>query len=249
MTMNFTHIIGNPPFNQNLHLKILDKVLDVPKKSITFLHPSTLFCSPRLAFEETMHFKRHTRIFERVSDVEILSPKETNKAFGIALKNPLAISQFDATSLQKNHRTRFVKDKINVALAEKIMEKTKKDSLTRHQCTDKKFLFRCSRLHGSLCKVLASSYEIQLEANSRSYTRSYTFSFSSENERKNFYDAYMLPFFIKYQIYLWKEDMNIYARYLPWLNDYTKPWTNERLYEFFDLTDDEIKYIENKIKE
>ncbi len=32
------------------------------------------------------------------------------------------------------------------------------------------------------------------------------------------------------------------------MNDYTEPWTDERFYEYFKLTEDEIKTIEDTIK-
>ena len=36
---------------------------------------------------------------------------------------------------------------------------------------------------------------------------------------------------------------------LPWLYDYTHPWTDEMLYEYFNLTPEEIKEIENEFKD
>ena len=36
-------------------------------------------------------------------------------------------------------------------------------------------------------------------------------------------------------------------RHIPLPDYYTSPWTNERLYEYFNLTDDEIKYIEKVV--
>ena len=42
--------------------------------------------------------------------------------------------------------------------------------------------------------------------------------------------------------------MNIHWQYAPWLGDYTHPWTDEDLYKYFELTDDEIRIIESEIK-
>ena len=36
--------------------------------------------------------------------------------------------------------------------------------------------------------------------------------------------------------------------YVPYLGDYTHPWTDEMLYEYFGLNEDEIKEIECSIK-
>ena len=38
--------------------------------------------------------------------------------------------------------------------------------------------------------------------------------------------------------------MNTPWRYTPWLGDYTHLWTDEDLYKYFNLSDDEIRIIE-----
>lgn len=45
-----------------------------------------------------------------------------------------------------------------------------------------------------------------------------------------------------------KTDQNVLLKYLPFMPTYTHPWTDEMLYEYFDLTEDEIKEIEQEIK-
>ena len=42
--------------------------------------------------------------------------------------------------------------------------------------------------------------------------------------------------------------MEIPWQYTPWLDDYTHPWTDDDLYKYFNLSDDEIKIIESEIK-
>ena len=37
-------------------------------------------------------------------------------------------------------------------------------------------------------------------------------------------------------------------RNTPWLNEYTHPWSDEMLYKYFNLTEDEIRIIEDEIK-
>ena len=39
--------------------------------------------------------------------------------------------------------------------------------------------------------------------------------------------------------------MNISNDNILWLSDYTHPWTDEMLYEYFGLNEEEIKEIEN----
>ena len=45
-----------------------------------------------------------------------------------------------------------------------------------------------------------------------------------------------------------KVDVNVHSNLLPWLGDYTHPWTDYDLYAYFNLSDVEIKIIESEIK-
>ena len=71
--------------------------------------------------------------------------------------------------------------------------------------------------------------------------------FNTVDEAKNFIDwsdTKTIKYFVKQLIV----DQNIYTQFLPWLGDYTHPWTDEDLYKYFNLSDDEIKIIESEIK-
>ena len=43
-------------------------------------------------------------------------------------------------------------------------------------------------------------------------------------------------------------DVHVNNNNFIWINDFTKKWTDKDLYEFFDLTEDEIKEIESEVK-
>ena len=43
-------------------------------------------------------------------------------------------------------------------------------------------------------------------------------------------------------------DIHVNPKFAPWFSDYTHPWTDKQIYEYFELTDDEIKEIEQEIK-
>ena len=42
-------------------------------------------------------------------------------------------------------------------------------------------------------------------------------------------------------------DVNVQAKFLPFMKDYSRPWTNKRLYDYFNITNKEQKYIEEYI--
>ena len=68
--------------------------------------------------------------------------------------------------------------------------------------------------------------------------------FNTEEECKNFYNFTKTKFFK----YIYKEEMvdvHVHPQYLPFMEDYTKEWSNEMIYKYFELTEEEIKIIEN----
>ena len=72
--------------------------------------------------------------------------------------------------------------------------------------------------------------------------------FNSKEEAQNFIESVENTKFGKWYEANIITDMNISNDNILWLGDYTRPWTDEMLYEYFSLTDDEIKEIECSIK-
>lgn len=74
--------------------------------------------------------------------------------------------------------------------------------------------------------------------------------FNTKTEAENFV-SYMKTKFFRFMLGLRTITQDINKEKFAWvpdLEDYSKPWTDEELYRKFELTDDEIKHIEYKIK-
>ena len=246
--MKFDKVIMNPPYDGNLHLKILEQVLQsCPDAEVVCIHPAPLFNDPRLAFMDTQTLKRFAGIFERCSSASFIDAKTATELFNAGFFQKLAISCYDR-KLHSKDRTRFL-DKKLVPISCKIMNKAMSDSLKMHVSSKRngEFSMPISGIHGHMnsndYNVLGLDYDEQCNSKVE-----YKFvNFATENERRNFYDAMMLKAMI-YINHLWKSDQHVNMQYIPWLGDYTSLWTNERLYKYFNLTDDEIKYIEDTCK-
>ena len=72
-------------------------------------------------------------------------------------------------------------------------------------------------------------------------------NFETEEDSINFFNSLQTKFYIFINVCI-KRDMHVHWKYAPWLGDYTHPWNDEDLYQYFELTDDEIKIIESEIK-
>ena len=71
--------------------------------------------------------------------------------------------------------------------------------------------------------------------------------FNTVVEAQNFYDSFFTKF------YTWLCDItraqqNLNPGLLPWLGNYTRHWTDKDLYEYFNLTPEEIAVIESEIQ-
>lgn len=67
-------------------------------------------------------------------------------------------------------------------------------------------------------------------------------NFNSENERKNAWQSYLTKF-ARFCI-----AMDESTKLAPYMDDYTQPWTDEMFKEYFELTDEEWKVIDETIK-
>lgn len=74
-------------------------------------------------------------------------------------------------------------------------------------------------------------------------------SFTSESEQANCY-SYMQTKFFKFLLYLGKGGIHITRESfaLVPLQDFSQAWSDELLYKKYALSDDEIAYIESRIK-
>lgn len=71
--------------------------------------------------------------------------------------------------------------------------------------------------------------------------------FDTGEEAKNFFDYLHLDAF-KFFVMVTSTDQNPQTKYLPFAKDYKKPWTNERFYEYFNISKEDQKIIAKTMK-
>lgn len=101
------NIIMNPPYNGNLHLKTLDKVIKAnPNSEIVNLSPIRWLQDPFASDKKSTEFERFKNIRKHIADIEVISAKEANDLFSINLFSDLGIyrktSQKNAESLAQH---------------------------------------------------------------------------------------------------------------------------------------------------
>lgn len=75
----------------------------------------------------------------------------------------------------------------------------------------------------------------------------FSVKFNTTYEAENFYDS-LKTNFIKYVIYLNTHGQHVYWHRIPFMEDYSEPWNDERFYDYFGICSNDRKIIEDTIK-
>jgi len=250
----FNKIIMNPPYSGNLHLKILREAMKHVEKEggeIVNLSPIRWLQDPLAEYKKGSDWKKFADVMARIESLEVISAKEATNRFDAAFTMDLGIYTI-------NEKGGFDRDTIIDPFAKKLAATFVKDfndgryGNIRKADESKEYKLYLPKIHGHIgekdfTEITSKRYETALAVKA-GYLRKCV-SFDSEKERRYFYDSLFTNFY-KYVISHFRTNINVteYLDYMPFLPTYKKPWTDADLYEYFDLTPEEIKEIENAIR-
>ena len=247
MTMKFDHIIGNPPYSKNLHLKILSEAI---KHSNDVVNLSPNF------YED---YKKLDGV-PVASYIDVIPREEASSLFGgIQLPFNLSIQHYIKGQEDKTLLTIFMSEDYKKFSKVKF-EKSFKDVFVPDY--DEKGIFVPLKLMtatwdknkdhivdkiGILVdgKTLDNTY--YKDARNRNKGRPCGgIKFDTLEEAKAFVEYTESSFFIR-----WVKAFHTNSRYIlseyPFMPTYEHPWTDEQLYSFFSLTEDEVNEIEQNV--
>ena len=258
--MNFDHIIMNPPYDKNLHLKILQEAIK-HSDDVVNLSPIRWLQDPLAEYKKNSDWKKFEDIRKHIESLDVVSAKDAQNYFGADVPSDLGVYHltknggFDDSSL-RNALLQKVYEK--VVLNSKEFEIDKKDGVR----------VKFSKIfgkggHGGAASIVWQKLLYFTDGikdgkpwyehyNKNQFSKClseipYSVKFENEDEAENFIDAASSKLG-KYYYSNMSIDQNVYTYYFLWLPTYTHPWTDEMLYEYFDLTEEEIKEIEQEIK-
>ena len=247
----------NPPYKGSLHLKILQEAMKYSNDIVNLSPASQLFAPIRL-LKKHSYILKNPELEEHIESVEIIDAAEASELFGVKLASQLMLIHYDKSQLGKpaidfniiEPKYRKIFDKTVRAVYEGKHKTGKSLMDVIKENNSNGFDLTTPEVHGhhgksDFYEITSSNYERALNSNQRF---GWHLSFTTEEERKNCYDSWHLKSHQFIHSLIKIDNFNIY-HCLPWLGDYTHPWTDEMLYEYFDLTDDEITEIENAINQ
>lgn len=272
--MKFDHIIMNPPYCKNLHLKILSNALDY-SDDIVNLSPIRWLQDPLAEFKKNSDWIRFKNIRERIESIKILDKDKASNLFGTSFTMNIGI--YHITNNTTDYSNKFknpliskmvlhIKDTVhnhiiiddlsgisllvslivpgcNIKIAREngwIYSRERSFYTNRHNESTGKTYWEYSNKHQ--CHSTIARAQV-----SKPKSENTNLKFNSKEERLNFYNSWSTKC-LKYLYGMQLTDMHVQTKFLPYLGDYTHPWTDNQIYKYFDLTEEEIKEIENTIK-
>lgn len=258
-------IIANPPYGKgNPDLKILEKMMkDFPQAEMVFLQPDRVVQDP-LFDSKNSTYKRYEHVFKEINDIKHLDQKETNKMFNIATGS-LGIYTRDFSDKKFDH-IKYLQDTLGEGynVSRKIFEQLK-DSIAKHLqkgIPAGKWGVKVAEIRGfgsgdnydivslrnkpfSSVKEYKQNKFQKKDVTNKDKSENFV-CFDDYTSAENFIE-YTRTNFMHFLIKMFKRDVHVPLSALPFMPTYDKVWTDEMLYQQFNLTDDEIKIIESEV--
>ena len=266
--MKLDKIIMNPPYSRNLHLKILSHLISLyPDTEVVNLSPIRWLQDPLAEYKKNSDWFRFEDIRSHIKDLEIIPASYAEKLFNIGLPFNLGVYHITKDGNWKNEFSpllnKMVKKCLESSLKDHIivddldgisllislltggcnggLEKETPFMMKREKC------FFTNKVNDITEKTYLEQRTETARGNVKPKGENTNIKFSTKEEREYFYSSWNTKC-LRWLFNKEKVDVNVHPQFLPYLGDYTHPWTDEMLYEYFGLNEDEIKEIEQEIK-
>ena len=273
--MKINKVLINPPYDGSLHLEVLEATLKAVKETnteceVVSVQPARWLEDPLAEYKQGSDYKKYKQtLIDNISKLQLVDATTACKAFNIMNSTDLAIYTFNTTRTEIKIT---VQDNLINKLYSKISTMT-----TLHDKLDQNVVdgFRCevkkltSGTGGHNLGDYDSSKVADVNIVWGPYTDGYTkdgnfftagrqknqftkdyfansIKFNSLDLANNFYLSCNTNFYRRL-IHLFKWDVNVPLRFLPYMEDYSKVWTDEDYCKFFDLTKEESEFMCRKV--
>jgi 16S rRNA G966 N2-methylase RsmD len=266
--MKFSAVLANPPYKKGLHLKFLNKALTLSDK-VVFVHPSAWVLTKTHDKKATKPEEDCIEAVNKYStDFELING---NKLFsGAVFFYPLIVTDIDKSKPNKgfkvtdsihNNTLEFdnfkdinlhFSDDVFLSLRNKLIDVVKTDNFFSNESLKYgEYGITISKIRGSHCKesYFKSDFYTLVPRVAKPVNREegndFTFWSSTEEEASNML-SYLKSDFVRFCLSLYKVTNNIKSgsihKSIP-VVDFTQNWTDSKLYEHFNITEQEQEYI------
>jgi len=270
--MKFDVVFSNPPYTNNVDIKILSELVGISEEIIA-IHPSTWLIDCKYGTKFTVDFRN--QIKDSLKSVEMFNG---NPVFNIGLYVPTVITHINSKHIG-NIDISFFNENYNVSNIFDISKYGEKwitlvkpffDSIKTHESindakinaenppTDK-FFVQMARIRGHVnlsaksdsSKIAQDDFYTMVMKSSndnkgirKTNQNPPTFAFDTEQEQNNFI-AYLKTDFARFCLSIYKNGVSLVGGELgliPWL-DFTEEWDDDKLFVKFNVSQDLQDYI------
>lgn len=258
MGMKFDAAIMNPPYDRNLHLKILEAVIPHAEKVIN-ISPVRWLQDPFAPYSTRSDYcKFENSVSKHIKDLEVIPAKNASQIFQeAAFIMNLGIYTCDSEGGYVYQH--------NDMLINKIVNKTLENNWTKFGWKNyysslipvKNYSLNVAGVHSAdaTYPLMNKTYSDQcivkpLARSSVAHDGNFGgghFEFMTDIERLNFYNCYNSDFMIWF-CKKWKVDIRIINYKVPYFDDYTHPWKLKDFFAWFELTKEEQARVVKEIR-
>lgn len=223
----FDIVIMNPPYNKNLHLKILEEIIPIADKVINISPIGYLLDIPAVVgLKKTTFQKYENSISKHISNIDYINAEDANKIFDIASFESLGISELDNNIYDFYKSAYLLDNRKSLSIFNKTILRVYNNEI--HNILE---FVKLSDIHGHP----NSKDEFDICTPQYKLVESKLSCFLTINEKHNFHNS-LQTIFMKYLNLLTRQGQHLKFDLLPIMKDYTEPWTNQRFCEFFEIS-------------
>jgi len=263
INMKFDVAIMNPPYDRNLHLKILEEVIPHAEKIVN-ISPVRWLQDPFAPYSTRSDYRKFEEsVSKKIESLDVIPAKKASELFDASFTMNLGIYVCSEQGGYNYHHD----DSLITKIVQKTMESNwlpfNQKKFYQDGCVQTKpYVLNVAAIRTNeagqdtpriVCKEYANQCSTQLMAstsvfNGGSGLNAVHFEFDTEDERKNFWACYNHPFMLWTYTY-WKMDANIRSTNVPYFGDYTHPWDYADFFAWFGLTEAEQERVMQEITE
>ncbi len=223
----FDVAIMNPPYDGNLHLKILEKVIPVADKVVNISPIGYALDWPVFYYlKNTPNFKTKQYILKHIASCELLTAAQANDMFKIGSFEKLAITTYDDKEhdigmklyLTDKSKSKSVFEKVILSIANGTY-----DNLAAH--------IQISTIHGHPGR----KDEFDIVTPQYKFVKRLRPANMPESDFINWHNS-CNTMFMKYCNMLTRQGQHLNPSLLPYMQDYTQQWDDKRFCKYFGIT-------------
>ena len=258
--MRINVAIMNPPYSRNLHLKILAKVIPVADEVVN-ISPIRWLQDPLAKYKKNSDYKKFEEsISKKIESLDVIDSNTASVLFSAGFTINLGIYVIGSGGYDYTHNNSIIDKVLNYTAKhgglplEKYSNRTYNNYMLirgivcGHGVSQNCFIIKPTLSKSELAygKYFVNDMSELRHENLQECKKKYggywgncdnwsVCSFATVDELVNFYNSTNTNFF-KYVYWSSTVDVHLHPEFLPYMQDYTQPWTDKRFCEYFNIT-------------